>query len=90
MSTACLVPPLYPADRHWVETLTAELVIVKTGEAVAPAATVTDAGTAATAGLLLVSVTTPPPTGAAAFRVTRLPVAESASPDGCRRKRQSR
>ena len=41
---------------------------------VAPAATVTEAGTPA-AGLLVESVTTAPPAGAAPFRVT-VPVAE--------------
>jgi hypothetical protein len=50
-------------------------VIVKSGETVVPAGTVTDAGTAATAGLLLVSLTTAPPAGAGTLTVTRLLIA---------------
>ncbi len=48
---------------------TAEVVTVNVAE-VAPAATVTLAGTAAAAVLLPVSVTTAPPTGAAALKTT--------------------
>ena len=46
------------------------LVVVVNVTVVAPAATVTLAGTWAAAVLLLVSVTTAPPTGAGPFRVT--------------------
>lgn len=55
--------------------VTASVVIGKAGETVAPAGTVTEAGTAA-AALLLVRVTTAPPTGAGAFKVTVLAVVE--------------
>ena len=43
--------------------------MVNAGDTVAPPATVTEAGTAATPGLLLISVTTTPPAGAGAFSV---------------------
>ena len=52
-----------------VMLVTAEVVMVKAGDADAPAATVTEAGTVA-AGLLLASVTTAPPAGAGPFRLT--------------------
>jgi hypothetical protein len=48
---------------------TAVVVIANVGDTVWPAATVTEAGTV-TAALLLVSVTTAPPDGAAASSVT--------------------
>ncbi len=51
------------------------MVIVNAGDAVAPAATVTDAGTP-TPGSLLVRFTTSPPAGAAMFRVTLFAVVE--------------
>lgn len=53
-----------------VLTVTAEVVIVKAGETVAPAGTVTDADTAANVGLVLARVTTIPAEGAALPRVT--------------------
>jgi hypothetical protein len=56
-----------------VLAVTAEVVMVKAGETVAPAGTVTEAGTTA-AALLLVSVTTAPPTGAGPVSVTVLAV----------------
>ena len=52
-----------------VEAVTAVVVTVKVA-LVAPASTVTLAGTVATAVLLLERVTTAPPLGAAALRVT--------------------
>ena len=52
-----------------VGAATAVVVIVNTGEAVTPAATVTEAGTVAL-GSLLDSVTTAPPAGAGLFSVT--------------------
>jgi len=54
---------------------TAEVVMVNAGDTVAPAATVTVAGTVA-APLLLVSVTAAPPAGADPFKVTVLPVVD--------------
>ena len=50
--------------------ITALVVIVNTGDTVAPAATVTDGGGAATDVLLLDSITTAPPDGAGALSVT--------------------
>ena len=55
---------------------TAVVVIVKEGETVVPAATVTDGGTLATVGSLLDSVTTAPADGASPFNVTVLPVVD--------------
>jgi len=53
-----------------VDELTELVVMVNAGDTVAPPATVTEAGTVAAAGLLLVSVTTAPPAGAGPFSVT--------------------
>jgi len=65
------VTPLYVAEIvTGVLAATAVVVMVNAGDTVAPPATVTEAGTAAAAGLLLVSVTTVPPVGAGAFNVT--------------------
>lgn len=54
--------------------MTALVVTVNVGLVVEPAATVTLDGTEATDGLLLVSVTTAPPDGAAALSFTVFPV----------------
>jgi hypothetical protein len=51
-----------------VVAVTAAVLMVNAGDAVAPAATVTEAGTVA-AALLLVSVTTAPPAGAGPLSV---------------------
>ena len=53
-----------------VAELTELVVMVNAGDTVAPAATVTEAGTVAAAGLPLVSVTTTPPAGAGPLSVT--------------------
>jgi hypothetical protein len=59
-----------------VWAVTDEVVMVKFGDVVLPAATVTLAGTCATAGSELASEITAPPAPAAAFRVTRFEVVE--------------
>ena len=53
-----------------VTAVTAEVIIGKVAEVVAPAATVTEAGTAATLALELDKVTTAPPGGAGALKAT--------------------
>jgi hypothetical protein len=55
-----------------VEAATGFVVIVKLGDLVFPAATVTEAGTAATAELELDKFTTAPPGGAGPFNTTTL------------------
>lgn len=69
-SEAVLDTPLYEADK--VTDVLEETTVVVTAKvaAVAPDATVTDAGTPAVAALLLESATTTPPDGAAPDRVT--------------------
>jgi hypothetical protein len=57
-----------------VETATAVVTIVNIADVVDPAATVTEAGAVAIAGLLLDNVTSAPPAGAAADNVTRFNV----------------
>jgi len=59
-----------------VVVATDEVVIVNTGETVAPAATVTVGGTP-TPGSLLVKFTTIPPAGAAPLKVTLFAVVEA-------------
>ena len=75
--TAVLVTPLYVAE---IVTMTVadtdDVVIVNAGDAVAPAATVTEAGTR-TPGSLLDRFTTSPPAGAGPFRVTLFAVVET-------------
>ena len=67
-----------PLKLAWIVTgvlaATSVVVIENSGEAFTPAATVTLAGTAATAGFELDSDTKTPPVGAGAFRVTRFAV----------------
>src|SRR5207245_10942675 len=67
---AVLLTPLYPAKIvTGVVAETDDVVIVKTGDAVAPAATVTEAGTP-TPRSLVDKLTTMPPAGAGAVRFT--------------------
>ena len=74
---AVLVTPLYVAEIV-IDAVaeTAEVVIVNAGDAVAPAATVTEAGRP-TPGSLLVKVTLIPPAGAGPFRFTLFNVVET-------------
>ena len=70
VSTADLVTPLKDAEIVTaVEAVTGSVPTVKV-LLKAPAGTITQTGTVATQGLLLESVTTAPPAGAAPFRVT--------------------
>lgn len=50
--------------------VTTVVLMLKFGDTVAPAGTVTEGGTEATAGLSLLNATTTPPPGAAEFSVT--------------------
>src|SRR5260370_7432155 len=74
---AVLVTPLYAAEIV-IGTVadTDEVVMVKAGDAVAPAATVTEAG-GTTPGSLLVNATLTPPAGAGPFRLTLFNVVET-------------
>jgi hypothetical protein len=73
---AVLVTPLYDAKIvTTVGVATGEVVIVKTGDVVAPAATVTEAGTPTPGSLL--KFTRMPPAGAGAFNVTLFAVDET-------------
>jgi hypothetical protein len=75
--TAVLVTPLNAAEIVTMTVAeTVEVVIVNAGDAVAPAATVTEAG-GTTPGLLLVKVTLMPPAGAGPFRFTLFKVVET-------------
>lgn len=70
VKVAVTVNPLYAAEIvTGVLVATAKVAIVNTGEIIAPAAIVTEAGTVAI-GLLLDSVTIAPPTGAGALSET--------------------
>jgi hypothetical protein len=74
---AVLRTPLYVAEIvTGVVAETADVVIVKTGDAVAPAATATEAGTP-TPGSPADKLTRMPPAGAGAFRVTLFAVDET-------------
>jgi hypothetical protein len=75
VSVAAFVTPSVPAIVMRVVVPTADVVTRKVA-VFDPALTVTDAGATATAGLLLVSVTTEPPAGAGPERVT-VPVGEA-------------
>jgi hypothetical protein len=72
---ADLVEPLSSPEMLTVALAATGVVVTVNVALVAPAATVTFAGTCAAAVLLLVSVTTAPPVGAAPFKVT-VPVEE--------------
>ena len=77
MRFAVLVTPLYDAEIvTGVEAETDDVVIVKTGDDVAPAATVTEAGTP-TPRSPLVKVTRMPPAGAGPVRFTLFKVVET-------------
>src|SRR5262249_58281596 len=68
---------------------TVEVVIVNTGEAVAPAATVTEAGTP-TPGSLLNRFTTSPPAGAGPVRFTLIAVADTPPPNSLSHRARAR
>jgi hypothetical protein len=70
VSTAVLVTSPYTAEMVDVLTAITALLVTANVAVVAPAATVTFAGTMATVVLLLDRVTTAPPTGAAAVNET--------------------
>src|SRR5690348_5563679 len=70
LSPAVLVTPPRLAEMATVVVAEACPVVTEKVALVAPAGTVTPAGTEATAGLLLLRLTDAPPAGAAAVRVT--------------------
>src|SRR5205823_3215703 len=70
VSVAVLATPLYLAVRVTAVGTATTLVVTGNVFVVAPAATVTEAGTVAALVLLLVNATTAPPAGAAALSVT--------------------
>jgi len=76
VSVALRVVPPKVAERSTAFVAATDTVLMVKPALVAPAATVTLAGSVATAVLLLVSVTSVPPVGAAAVKVT-LPVEEA-------------
>src|SRR5450432_2078845 len=76
LTVAVAIAPLTPLRPAKIVTVvfepTAAVSILKLGEAVAPAATVADAGTDAIAGLEAERLNTRPPAGAGLARVTLL------------------
>jgi len=70
VKVAIAVAPYVAEIVTGVAELTELVVMVNAGDTVVPAATVTEAGTVAAAGLLLISVTTAPPAGAGPLSVT--------------------
>ena len=70
VSSACLLAPLYDAVMVTDVGVATGVVVMANVADVAPAAMVTEAGTAAISGLLLFSATLTPPAGAVPLRTT--------------------